>query len=126
MRDQLYKVQDAKDEIQIIVDERDRTIRILNDTLSGKSSELSRLADENINFREAISKCKHLIKTENQNERFKEKIDEMNHIHDDKEDEINRLIELLKDHESQDQSDNGKYYYLIPIRFRSRTHQIPK
>jgi hypothetical protein len=57
MRDQLYKVQDAKDEIQIIVDERDRTIRILNDTLTGKSSELSRLSDENISFREAISKC---------------------------------------------------------------------
>jgi hypothetical protein len=35
----------------------------------------------------------------------------MNHIHDDKEDEINRLIELLKDYESQDQSENGNLHY---------------
>lgn len=113
MRNEIQRVQAEKDEIQILIDERDRTIRILKNDASDKSTELARLADENINFREAISNPKFLICIENQNERFKDKIDEMNQINDDKEEEINRLIELLKDHESQQQSENGIYYILI-------------
>lgn len=126
LRTEIQKLHAEKDEIQILVDERDRTIRILSNDVSDKSSELARLADENINFREAISNSQLLTSIENQNERFKEKIDEMSQINEDKEEEINRLIELLKDHESQQQSENGNISFLTCIDYEVECIQFQK
>jgi hypothetical protein len=50
---------------------------------------------------------------EKQNEQYKEKIDEINLEKSEMEDELNRLIECLREHEAEKQNEQGESCKLI-------------
>ena len=86
----------------------------INQKLTNKETEIQQLSEENTTFRQTICKLiYHNLSLASQNDRFKEKIDEMFEEKSHMEEEINRLIGILRENQTQIHNDQGK---IIPLK----------
>jgi chromosome segregation ATPase len=111
LRSEISRLEAENQNYEILIEEKDRTIKLVTQNLEKKSKEHAYLTDENNTFRQTLSKTLILNKViAAQNEKFKEKIDELKEEKSQMEEEVSKLIDLLKEHEAEKQNDSGKYF----------------
>lgn len=98
LKREVFSLETEKEKYQISLNEMGERVKMVNERYEKKVKESQQISDDNDMLKQAIS---------TQNINFKQKIDTLTEEKNDLEDEVTRLIDLLKQHEAEKESETG-------------------